>query len=83
MSLSGMVEIPCPFDGAQDMLQAKRRSVMPAQSLPPQKRGASIQDGVELAITENLDSRFRGKDGRDGRLSVDVIQFPRLRAERC
>jgi len=64
---------------------------MPARSLPPRKRGASIQDGVELAITENLDSRpstllracFRGKDGRDGRLTVDVIQFPRLRAERC
>ena len=36
MSLSEMVEIPRPFDRAQDMLQAKRRSVMPA---PNQTRG--------------------------------------------
>ena len=28
----GMVEIPRPFDRAQGMLQAKRKSVMPAQA---------------------------------------------------
>jgi hypothetical protein len=32
MFLSGMVEIPRPFDGAQGMLQAKRKSVMPAKA---------------------------------------------------
>jgi hypothetical protein len=37
MSLSGMVEIPRPFDRAQDMLQAKRKSVIPAA--PDQSRG--------------------------------------------
>jgi hypothetical protein len=38
-------------------LQAKRRSVMLAH--------AGIQGGEGVAITEKLDSRFRGKDGRD------------------
>jgi len=57
-----MVEIRRPFDRAQGMLQAKRGSVMPAQ--------AGIQGGEEVAITENLDSRFRGKDGRDSRLPL-------------
>ena len=33
MSLSGMVEIPRPFDPAQGMLQEKRKSVMPALRL--------------------------------------------------
>jgi len=34
MSLSEMVKIPRPFDGAQDMLQAKRkrRSVIPLEN---------------------------------------------------
>jgi len=50
-----MVEIPRPFDGAQGMLQAKKKSVMPAQ--------AGIQRGGGGANTQNLDSRFRGKDG--------------------
>ena len=50
MSLSAMVEIPRPFDGAQGMLQAKRRSVMPAH--------AGIQCGGGGAKTQNLDSRF-------------------------
>jgi hypothetical protein len=27
-----MIEIPRPFDGAQDMLQAKRRSVIPLEN---------------------------------------------------
>jgi hypothetical protein len=31
MSLSGMVEIPRPFDSVQGMLEAKRSFVMPAQ----------------------------------------------------
>jgi hypothetical protein len=48
---------------------------MPAQ--------AGIQGGEEVAITENLDSRFRGKDGRGSRLPVDIAQIPRLRAEGC
>jgi hypothetical protein len=39
------------------MLQAKRRSVMPAH--------VAIQGGEAVANTENLDSRFCGKDGRD------------------
>jgi len=39
MSLSGMIDIPRPFDRAQGMLHAKRSSVMPAQ--------AGIQGGVE------------------------------------
>ena len=44
MSLSGVVEIPRPFDRAQDMLQAKRRSVMPA---PDQSRGQAPA-GIEV-----------------------------------
>jgi hypothetical protein len=47
---SGMVEIP---------RLTKRESVMPAQSLPPRKRGAGIQGGEVVAITENLAARFR------------------------
>ena len=50
MSLSGMVEIPRPFEGAQGMLEAKRKSVMPAN--------AGIQCGGVRAKTQNLDSRF-------------------------
>ena len=45
---------------------------MPA---PDQSRGqapAGIQGGEEVANAENLDSRFRGKDGSGGRLAVDV-----------
>jgi len=53
----------------------KRESVMPAQ--------AGIQGGEVVEITENLDSRFRGKDGRGSRLSVGIVQIPRLRAESC
>ena len=66
MSLSGMVEMPRPFDGAQGMLQAERKSVMPAN--------AGIQCGGVGAKTQNLDSRFRGKDGRGSRLPVDVMK---------
>ena len=53
-----MLEIPRPFDGAQGMLQAKRKSVMPA---PDQSRGqaaAGIPCGGGGAKTQNLDSRF-------------------------
>jgi hypothetical protein len=32
MTLSAIVEIHRPFDGAQGMLQAKRNSVMPANA---------------------------------------------------
>jgi len=70
MSLWRMVEIPRPFDRAQGMLQAKRKFVMPA---PDQSRGqapADIQGGEGVTNTENLDSRFRGKDGAGGRLPV-------------
>jgi hypothetical protein len=70
MSLLGMVDI--------HQLQAKRRSVMPA---PDQSRGqapAGIQGGEEVAITENLDSRFRGKDGKGRRFRIDIVQIPRL-----
>ena len=77
-----MVEISRPFDGAQGMLQAKRKSVMPA---PDQSRGqaaAGIPCGGGGAKTQNLDSRpsallrtcFRGKDGMGGRLPVDVMK---------
>jgi hypothetical protein len=31
-----------------------------------------VQGGEEVAITENLDSRFRGNDGRGSRLPVDM-----------
>jgi len=48
MSISGRIEIPFP--------QAGRRFVMPAK--------AGIQGGEGVTNTENLDSRFRGKDGR-------------------
>jgi hypothetical protein len=50
------------------MLQAKRRSVMPAK--------AGIQGGGGVTNTENLDSRFRGKDGRRSRLPVDIVEIP-------
>ena len=62
MFLSGMFEIPRPFDAAQDTLQAKRRFVMPAK--------AGIQWCGGGAKTQNLDSRFRGKDGSGGRLPI-------------
>jgi len=65
------------------MLQAKRRSVMPA---PDQSRGQAppgIQGGEGVTNTENLDSRFRGKDGRGSRLPVVIVGIPRLRAEGC
>ena len=67
MYFSGMFEIPG--------LQAKRKSVMPA---PDQSRGqaaSSIQCGGGGEKIQNLDSRFRGKDGRGGRLPVDVMNF--------
>ena len=75
MSLSGMVEIPRPFDRVQGMLKARRRSVMPVK--------ASIEGSEGVTNTENLDSRpsallrtcFRGKDGRGGRLPVEVMKF--------
>ena len=35
---------------------------------------AGIQCGGGGAKTQNLDSRFRGKDGRGGRLPVDVMK---------
>ena len=78
-----MVEIAHAFDRAQDMIQAKRRSVMPA---PDRSRGqdpAGIQGGEGVTNTENLDSRFRGKDGRGSQIRVDIIGSPRLRAEDC
>ena len=83
LSLSGMVEIPRPFDGAQGMLQAKRRSVMPAQSLPPRKRGAGIQCG---GMREHIKPGFplsRERRKRESRLRVDVFRIPRLIAEGC
>ncbi len=79
----GMVEIRRPCDpsaklrsgNAQKMLQAQSTSVMPAH--------AGIQVGEEVANTENLDSRFRGKDGRDRRLPVDIVEILRLVAAGC
>ena len=68
-----MVKIPRPFDRAQDMIQAKRRSVMPAK--------AGIPDGDGVTNTENLDSRFRGKDGRSCGLPIVIVENPWLRAE--
>jgi hypothetical protein len=65
MSPSGMVEIP--------HLQAKRKCVMPAQ--------AGIQCDGGGTNAQNLDSRFRGNDGRVGPLLVDAIRIPRLQAQ--
>jgi hypothetical protein len=48
MSLSGMVEIPRPFDLAQGRLEAKRGFVMPAQ--------AGIDLRARCQVKRNLDS---------------------------
>jgi len=48
---------------------------MPAQ--------AGIQGDHGVTNTENLDSRFRGKDGSGTRISVDIVEIPRLRTESC
>jgi hypothetical protein len=61
-----MVEIPRPFGGAQETLQAKRKFVMAAQ--------AGIQVAFVAIEDRRLDSRFRGKDGRRSRLPVAVIE---------
>jgi len=42
---------------------------------------AGIQDNEGVTNTENLDSRFRGKDVTGSRLPVDIVETPRLRAE--
>ena len=65
MSISGIFEIP--------RLQPKKRSVMPAK--------AGIQVGAGVTNRENLDSRFRGKDGRGTRIPVDIVEISRLRTE--
>ncbi len=44
MSLSGMVEIPRPFDLAQGMLEAKGKLVMPA------KAGIQVMDSVRHTV---------------------------------
>ena len=74
MTLSAMVEIP--------LLQAHRKSVMPA---PDRRRGqaaAGIQCGGGGAKTQNLDSRLRGKDGRGSRLPLNVVRAPRVSSRR-
>ena len=58
MSLSKIVET--------SSLHANRKFVMPAK--------AGIQCGGVWAKTQNLDSRFRGKDGASSRLPVRVMK---------
>ena len=73
MSLAGMVEIPRPFDVAQDMLQAKRYSVMPAQ--------AGIQCGGGWQNEKPGFPLSRERRQGESRLRVDANRIPRLRAE--
>ena len=54
---------------------------MPALRLRSGQAPAGIQCGGGGTETQNLDSRFRGKDGTGSRLLIDVIEIPRLRAE--
>ena len=76
-----MVEIPRPFDAAQEMLQAKRSPVMPAQSLPRTRSGADIQGGGGWERTKPGFPRSRERRKRESRLRVDDNKIPRLRAE--
>ena len=73
MSLSGMVEIP--------RLQAKRSSVMPAQSLPRTRSGAGIQGGGGRKYAKPGFPLSRERRKEESRLRVDVNKIPRLRAE--
>ena len=73
MSLSGIFEIPRPSVSAQDMLQAKREFVMPAQ--------AGIHLRSRCKAKENLDSGLRRNDGKKSRLPVDTFRIPWLKAE--
>jgi hypothetical protein len=54
MALSGMVEIPRPFDFAQARLEAEREFVMPAQ--------AGIHLRARGKAKRNLDSGLRRND---------------------
>ena len=65
MSLSGMVEIPRPFEQPQGGLQAKRSFVMPAK--------AGIQVGSRPKYNKQLDSGFRRNDGKE---KVDFESTP-------
>ena len=67
MSFSGMVEIPRSFRRCSGHASGEEK----------------VQGGKGVTNTENLDSRFRGKDGRGIRLPVDIVELPRLRAEGC
>ena len=66
-----------PLSGWLKCLAFKRSesTVMPAKSGHPGWGG--------VANKQNLDSRFRGKDGRRSRIPVDIIKIPRLIAEGC
>ena len=71
MSLSGMFEIPRPFDAAQGMLQAKQDSAKCEPSEHEhrmQRQGHPVRHarggGHPGWTAKELDSRFRGNDGR-------------------
>jgi len=68
MSLSGMVEILCPFDLAQGWLEAKRGFVMPAQ--------AGIHLRGRCKARRNLDSGLRRNDDPEDKMSSRQIQNP-------
>ena len=85
-----------PFDYAQDMLQAKRRFVMPALRPRSGYTAAGIQVTEASVIPLENGIQFKGmdpgfhrgddmgrNDGKEKRLPVDVIRTPRLRAEGC
>ena len=72
---SGMVEVPRPFDRAQDMLQAKGKFVMPAK--------AGIHLGSVQVASTKMDSGLRRNDGSESRLRVDTNKIPRLQSEGC
>ena len=82
VSLSRMVEIPRLFDRAQDMFQAKRRSVMPAQA-GIQCGGGEWQNEKPgfppFGFAQDMLSRERRK--RASRLRADVNRNPQPRAE--
>ncbi|MSP40605.1 MAG: ABC transporter substrate-binding protein [Deltaproteobacteria bacterium] len=75
MPRSEMVEIPRPFIGVQDKLQAKKGFVMPAK--------AGIHLHFWCSAKKNLDSGLRRNDGTESRLLVDEFRIPRLKAEGC
>ena len=79
MSLSEMVKIPRPFDGAQGMLQAKQDPVKCEPSEHEHRVCSDKGNPVRHArggghpgwTAKELDSRFRGNDGR-GHFPVGV-----------